>query len=71
MGGGALARMAEYTVSSRPGKVESTNALAVLMRETQALSDWSTQVVMMSAKPASLPPIEMDTSAVAELSGPS
>ncbi|BFO20216.1 hypothetical protein SHKM778_66040 [Streptomyces sp. KM77-8] len=54
-----------------PGSVESTYAFAVLIRERQELSDWSTQVVMTSANPASLPPTLIETSPVAVESGPS
>ncbi len=41
------------------------------MRERQELSDWSTQVVMTSENPASLPPMLMETRAVLAESGPS
>ncbi|CAM5536261.1 hypothetical protein SCANM63S_08338 [Streptomyces canarius] len=41
------------------------------MRDRHVLSELVTQVVITSAKPASLPPMVMDTSEVEEFSEPS
>src|SRR5258708_40140025 len=64
---GALARMSDKTVFSRPGNVVLTYCSAFEMSLSQVLVDDRMQVSMIEEKPASLPPIVRLTSVADEV----
>src|ERR1044072_8714296 len=64
---GARPRIWLYTLSSLPGRVVRAKFCASWLRLTQLESEPRLQSVITSAKPASLPPMEMVTSAVSDV----